>query len=243
MTIAAIQQAIRSNRVPVALVLLVVVLLVFAVARESKYALQDSLALPSIDDCVDGRLHEIKDRYVSFDSANRSLDHCYRRILSQGWLRDLEIRKRKFLQQQFADVVLLWMVVGITASGVVLAWLQLRNSFRYTRRPISTSEATPHELTVRDGSVVVKTSYVGLAILAVSLGFFLVFVIYVYPLTFVHTSEDMVKGQASPPPQVSRDAAESVQAPRGPSATAASRYLGQGAVIDAVGPSQERPSK
>jgi hypothetical protein len=61
----------------------------------------------------------------SLSIKNEVAEHCYR-LLNGGYLlSDFKIRRLKFFQQKYDEVVMLWMVVVITLSGVVLAGMQL----------------------------------------------------------------------------------------------------------------------
>jgi amino acid transporter len=86
------------------------------------------------------------------------------------------------VNQRFNTNVLLWMVVGITLSGVLLAALQLLGSYRLAQAGHG-QFADGSEANLETGKVAVKSSVVGVIILAMSLAFFVIFVKYVYPIT------------------------------------------------------------
>jgi hypothetical protein len=96
-------------------------------------------------------------------------------------LKDFDIRREKLLRQELDERVILWMVVGITISGVILAGLQLLASYRLA--------ATNHgslpeagQLSIETGKLSIKSSITGLLILALSLAFFVVYVKWVYAI-------------------------------------------------------------
>lgn len=107
-------------------------------------------------------------------------DYCYAEIQWQGDLNDYAIRKSFFLQQYRANSVLLWMVVLITFSGVILSGVQLAAAFKLASQSPRRELSDASEFIISRNQVTIKSSIVGLLILAISFGFFLVFVIYVY---------------------------------------------------------------
>lgn len=107
---------------------------------------------------------------------------CYRVIHGQNMLNDFTIRRIKLFQQQYDEVVMLWMMVAITLSGVVLAGLQLFTSYRLASRSGGAHAEGASEITVEQGRLVFKSSVTGLAILIISFAFFLVFVLEIYTI-------------------------------------------------------------
>jgi len=88
------------------------------------------------------------------------------------------------------------MVVSITISGVILAGLQLFASYKLASVGKGVFEATG-EANITSHSMAVKSSVVGVVILAISFAFFLVFVLYVY--TFTPASNSGAAAPSSPP--------------------------------------------
>jgi hypothetical protein len=108
---------------------------------------------------------------------------CYNSIGSQLKLDQEKIRRDSFVFQRNENVVLLYMVVVITISGVVLAGVQLLASYRLAlagRGELAGGGGS--EITYSVNSVSLKSSVIGLTILAMSFAFFLVFVRYVYDM-------------------------------------------------------------
>ncbi|MEA3022441.1 MAG: hypothetical protein QOK01_1293 [Alphaproteobacteria bacterium] len=106
---------------------------------------------------------------------------CYDTIGSQLKIDQEKIRRDNFLFQRNENVVLLYMVVLITISGVVLAGVQLLASYKLA--VLGRGElAGGSEINYSANSISFKSSVIGLTILAMSFAFFLVFVIYVYDL-------------------------------------------------------------
>jgi hypothetical protein len=104
-------------------------------------------------------------------------------IGSQLGLDQEQIRRNTFLFQSTENVVLLYMVVVITFSGVMLAGVQFIASYKLAASGRGT---LPGESKISyspsSGKMSFKSSVIGLTILAFSFVFFLVFVKDIYPL-------------------------------------------------------------
>ena len=98
---------------------------------------------------------------------------------------------------------MLWMVVSITIAGVILAGLQLWATYRLAAAGSGTL-ADGGEVTMEHNRLVVRSSVVGVIILALSFAFFALYVLYVYRL------QDL-PGLSTPAP---RPTAGAVEMPR-----------------------------
>lgn len=110
--------------------------------------------------------------------------YCFSDAARQAMLTDYDINRSLFKEQLSESRILLVLVVVITASGVVLAAVQLVASYKLA------SAASLKELgnlggtlTVEAGKISLGSSVTGLIILAMSFAFFIVFVKEVYTLT------------------------------------------------------------
>jgi hypothetical protein len=114
-------------------------------------------------------------------------DFCYNSVGSQLKIDQEKIRRDNYVFQRGENVVLLYMVVLITLSGVALAGLQLLASYKLAS--IGRGElAGGGEIDYRvEQGVSFKSSVVGLMILLMSFAFFLVFINNVYTLTEAST--------------------------------------------------------
>ena len=110
------------------------------------------------------------------------------------------IRNENFVFQRYENTIIMLMVVSITISGVILAGLQLFASYKLASVGKATF-ADAGEVTIDSHSLAVKSSVVGVIILAISFAFFLVFVLYVY--TFTPASNNGAAAPSSPPPTAS----------------------------------------
>lgn len=106
------------------------------------------------------------------------------------------IRNENFVFQRYENTIIMLMVVSITISGVILAGLQLFASYKLASAGKAVFEQAG-EVTLDSHSMAVKSSVVGVIILAISFAFFLVFVLYVY--TFTPVSYSGVSASSSPP--------------------------------------------
>ncbi len=106
---------------------------------------------------------------------------CHSVVATEFLTREQIIRNAGFADQRYENCVLLLMVVAITISGVVLAGLQLLGSYRLAKNGHG-EFGGGGEASVSVHSVAVKSSVVGVLILAISFAFFLVFVVDVYTI-------------------------------------------------------------
>lgn len=110
------------------------------------------------------------------------------------------IRNENFVFQRYENTIIMLMVVSITISGVILAGLQLFASYKLASVGKATF-ADAGEVTIDSHSLAVKSSVVGVIILAISFAFFLVFVLYVYTFTPVSNSGAAAASSAQPASQ------------------------------------------
>ena len=118
-------------------------------------------------------------------NMNDSLSFCYRKIWYQSALDDYNVRRHIFQNQYIADIILLWMVVVITLSGVCLAALQLYTSYDLSKYRLGKDgeySEMVSTLEIEKGKVALKSSVTGLFILLISFGFFYIYVILVYKI-------------------------------------------------------------
>lgn len=113
---------------------------------------------------------------------NSLVDLCYRIAYGMYMLDDFRIRKAKFEQQSYDEMVMLWMVVVITISGVILAAVQLLISYRLARIASQSALSDSTDIVVERDRLIFRSSVNGLAILLISFAFFLVFVVEIYTI-------------------------------------------------------------
>jgi hypothetical protein len=174
----------------------------------------------SIEDC----LANYDARFLSSGepkpTAKLKVRSCRLQLFSQGHLDDFQIRRSKFYQQNYADTIILWMVVFITISGIALAALQLSASYLLAARSGVALGDLGGELTIESGKISLRSSLAGILILTISFGFFWLFVNEVYVIheidvdqrsdTHTETADGrygfgLYRAEESPPPANTRD--------------------------------------
>jgi len=96
-------------------------------------------------------------------------------------LEDFRVRREKFTRQELDERVTLALVVGITISGVAMAALQLFMSYKLAQSGHA-DLAKDIELSIQKDRIAFKSSVIGLAILVISLAFFVVYVKWIYSI-------------------------------------------------------------
>jgi hypothetical protein len=137
----------------------------------------------ALSDCIEKYRPLVSVRNVDVPNLYHLNGFCFDSLGSQLKLDQEQIRRNTFLFQSTENVILLYMVVIITFSGVLLAGVQLIASYKLAVNGHG-ELAGGGELTYSpsSGGVSFKSSVVGLTILALSFAFFLVFVKEIYPL-------------------------------------------------------------
>jgi hypothetical protein len=102
-------------------------------------------------------------------------------------------RNRVFEWQLFASRLIFVVVLVLVGVGIFFAAVQFRGAMRAASRSATITESkTPIEtlplatqLEISAKGIVVNSSVMGIIILALSLGFFYLYLVYVYPITDV----------------------------------------------------------
>jgi len=105
---------------------------------------------------------------------------CYERVAKEDILLDFQIRKDAYREQQATSSILTWLVVAITLSGIVLAGLQLMAGYKLASLGKEGFGGHGADLGIEPSKISIKSSVTGLAMLAISLAFFMVFVTNFY---------------------------------------------------------------
>ena len=92
----------------------------------------------------------------------------------------LRYRSRVFEWQLFSSRVIFATVIMLVGSGVVFAAIQFRAGMKRTR---SAEPDAATEIDLSAGSVKVSSPVLGVIILVISLGFFYLYLVYVYPIS------------------------------------------------------------
>lgn len=143
-----------------------------------------------------GAMHACIARYAGstgapapdIDALERLSSACEHILGGQFRLETLATGQRIYANQLYQNGVVMWMVVMITVSGVLLAGLQLWATYKLAMAGKGVM-ADGGEATVQHDKLVVKSSVVGVIILALSFAFFTVYVLYVYRITTLPGTE------------------------------------------------------
>jgi hypothetical protein len=129
------------------------------------------------------------------DSLYQISDLCYTEVRREALLGDFNIRRMTLVGQQFETLVIMWMVVAITFSGVILAGIQLVAAYRLAADGHAQFGDEQSALRIEQGHISLKSSVTGLLILTVSFAFFIVFVRWVYMIPDDPSSSEVANAQ------------------------------------------------
>ena len=102
-------------------------------------------------------------------------------------------RSRVFEWQLLSSRVIFLIVLALVSAGIYFAAVQFRAAMQPAARPAASVEQSPPlsgvtlatQLEVSSKGVIVNSSVMGIIILALSLAFFYLYLVYVYPITDV----------------------------------------------------------
>ena len=158
--------------------------------------------------CVQETLDRLKPDKPDLAMLGNISSYCEQRTYSEFNINDFTLRRDKFLQQDYDEMIMLWMVVGITGAGVFLAGMQLYASYKLAATGKTTLDKDS-SVDLERNKISVRSSVTGLLILTVSFAFFVVFVWRVfqfkedqvcYPTTGAPAMRDLGSGGLGPPP-------------------------------------------
>jgi hypothetical protein len=196
---------------------LLLVLLYFFVYKNNGPELRADSPRETVHDCI------VETQSLSKVQVNNLNDYiglynlCNDQIFRNYEYNDFAVRREKFVRQELDERVNLWLVVIITLSGVLLSGVQLLMSYKIalSGKEYWNSDAT---FAIKQGEMSFKSSVTGLAILAMSLAFFVVYVGWIYPNKEVGealgvpipfpTGQQLPPGGLGPPPANDADKAE-----------------------------------
>lgn len=179
--------ALKSSKFLLALIALALFSLLVAQAFEYKLKINSAESI-SFDEsgkmstCRENAVKVLKLEKIDVTNLHQISDLCYTEIRREYLLGNYNIHRYNVIKQQFQTIIVMWMVVAITLSGVFLSGMQLLGAYRIA----STGQgqlAESSDLSIERGKISLKSSVTGLMILSVSLAFFIVYVKWVYSLT------------------------------------------------------------
>jgi hypothetical protein len=171
----------------------------------------------TVHDCIVDTQSLSKVQIKNLDDYIGLYNLCNDQMFRNYEYNDFAVRREKFVRQELDERVNLWLVVIITLSGVILSGVQLLMSYKIalSGKEYWNSDAT---FAIKQGEISFKSSVTGLAILAMSLAFFVVYVGWIYPNKEVGaalgvpvplpTGQQLPLGGPGPPPASDTDKGE-----------------------------------
>jgi hypothetical protein len=98
-----------------------------------------------------------------------------------------EQRKSVILFQNFSTKAILVVVISLVLLGMYFAWYQFRIAMQAMRLRVKAGESVENasereEIKIGASEIVARSSYLGVTILIVSLAFFYLYLVFVYPI-------------------------------------------------------------
>lgn len=134
-----------------------------------------------VDKCEQATSTALSSRSRDIQTIDAISAHCLTLVSSVYRLEDYDVRRSAFYEQYSETTFLLWLVICITVSGIILAAVQLVTAYRLSIA-LGENVGEQTQLTIDTKRLSVRSTVSGLIILAMSFAFFLVYVIYIYPL-------------------------------------------------------------
>lgn len=106
---------------------------------------------------------------------------CLKRVDDEDQLERNEITTNAFRNQQSETRELMWLVVIITASGVIIAGMQLVQSYKLVAAGKASADQSS-KIDIEVGKLSVSSSVTGILILVVSFAFFYIFTKEIYTI-------------------------------------------------------------
>jgi len=180
-------------------------------------------------ECQDRAFHRLPQTTqdaATVELLERVSEFCYDDQRRTNQLSESNIRRGLYIHQRYENNVILFMVVLITLAGAALAGVQLLTSYNLAATGHLMGDGAT-DLTLEQGKLSIKSSVTGLIVLALSLGFFGIYIFQVYAVLPSADAKDV---------PVSRAAAPNAPAPATATATAKAKPAhGKGILLDSGG--------
>lgn len=136
---------------------------------------------------------QVSNDSVSIDSLGYLLEAVqfeklkYEKLAYTYYMESLDNRRRVFSWTHFSSVVIFWMVTIIVLFGLIFSTIQFRISMLNAQKKAASNLATEDESTktglkISMSGLEVNSSVLGIIILVISLAFFYLYLIYIYPV-------------------------------------------------------------
>lgn len=94
----------------------------------------------------------------------------------------LEHRSRVFYWQHLSTRIIFFVVIGLVLVGVYFAWVQFRRDMASGAGGTAEQGMGEHEVELSTSGIKVRSSVLGVIILTLSIGFFYLYLVFVYPI-------------------------------------------------------------
>jgi hypothetical protein len=119
------------------------------------------------------------------------LDEEYLQAYHDWKLYKIEIARNTFTFHYWSSLIIFAVVLGIVFMGLYLTWVQVTMRIDAEKlreaegKAKKDGEKEQHQVEISAEGLKLKSSVIGLSILTVSLAFFYLYLVYVYPVNFV----------------------------------------------------------
>lgn len=113
--------------------------------------------------------------------ANVEEMYWQRELAEQTYWKDYWPRRATtFAQQHESGVVLFWLVVAMTVTGLAMA------AYQFAKDKPAEGQAVVHTVEISKEGLKLSSSFAGIVVLAMSLSFLYLYLVHVYPINFVN---------------------------------------------------------
>ncbi|KHJ55064.1 hypothetical protein LA66_11060 [Aureimonas altamirensis] len=179
-------------------VISLIILLSATTVTAQTVSIEDYNALRDAALARDARISELNERLGNFRHLQDEAVASYMDAYYKHHTNNFSIIENAYKAQKTAGDIILAIVAVIILSSLYMSYIQLRHGFSldYAKiqadKDITSDEKT--RLLISSNRMAIQTSFVGLAILVVSVTFFFIYITYVYPIS--RRSNDPVSGKS-----------------------------------------------
>ena len=124
--------------------------------------------------------------FLTTESNVKKID--YENSFYEYMIFSVKHREKVFAWQLFSSKIIFLIVMILVIVGIFFSWLQFRKGFSEN----DSGEDTQTELELSTSGFKIKSSILGLIILIISLAFFYMYLLYVYPIDTVPLDHEMI---------------------------------------------------
>jgi hypothetical protein len=93
-----------------------------------------------------------------------------------------EHRAKVFAWQHFSARIIFFVVLALVAIGIYFAWVQFRLDIKPDNSSVGTGQEKEHRVELSTSGIKVSSPVLGVIILVLSLAFFYLYLVFVYPI-------------------------------------------------------------